>query len=126
MELAIEADHDEEPAEKSRRRRPSLRPSSRPPTRTKLSANARQCLTLQRDKQAAAVVKFVCSASRFKLLAIVPKKRVLLRAGRIRTPATCAVNPDGKPADPLAEEILQCAQQHSASILPEPDAAASW
>jgi hypothetical protein len=89
-------------------------------TRAKnLSARAKQLLPLlQREKKADAVVEFVFSASRFKLL--IPKENVLISfslAG-VRTPATRAV--DGKPVDPLAEEILSYVrsrvQQHSVKI----------
>jgi len=84
-----------------------------------LSNRARQLLPLlQREKKADAVVEFVFSASRFKLL--VPKENVLISfslAG-VRTPATRSV--DGKPVDPLAEEILSYVrsrvQQHSVKI----------
>ena len=83
-----------------------------------LSAKAKQYLLfLQREKQVSAVVEFVFSASRFKLL--VPKENVLISfslAG-VRTPASKGA--DGK-VDPLAEEILQYVrskvQQHSVKI----------
>lgn len=83
-----------------------------------LAAKSKQYLVLlQREKQINAVVEFVFSASRFKLL--VPKEHVLISfslAG-IRTPAPKGA--DGKP-DPLAEEILQYVrsrvQQHSVKI----------
>ena len=110
---------DEEPAEKKAPVAPSKAELEAANKNKQLSAKARQYLAfLQRDKQAAAVVEFVFSASRFKLL--VPKENVIISfalAG-IRTPATRAV--DGKPADPLAEEILQYVRskitQHSVRI----------
>jgi len=83
-----------------------------------LSAKAKQYLVfLQREKQVNAIVEFVFSASRFKLL--VPKEHVLISfalAG-VRTPSVRG--PDGKP-DPLAEEVLQYVrskvQQHTVRI----------
>jgi len=118
-ELADAEEGDEKPAEKKAPVAPSKAELEAANKNKQLSAKARQYLAfLQRDKQAAAVVEFVFSASRFKLL--VPKENVIISfalAG-IRTPATRAV--DGKPADPLAEEILQYVRskitQHSVRI----------
>lgn len=112
-----EADNEEE-AKEEKAAAPSKFETEALAKNKQISQKARQYLVfLQREKQINAVVEFVFSASRFKLL--VPKEHVLIAfslAG-VRTPA--AKGPDGK-ADPLAEEILQYVrakvQQHSVKI----------
>lgn len=112
-----EADNEEE-AKEEKAAAPSKAETDAIARNKQLSAKAKQYLVfLQRERQVNAVVEFVFSASRFKLL--VPKENVLiaLSLAGIRTPA--AKGPDGK-ADPLAEEILQYVrakvQQHSVKI----------
>lgn len=114
-----EADAEEETEQKQEKATPPSKAETEALTKNKqLSAKAKQYLTfLQREKQVNAVVEFVFSASRFKLL--VPKEHVLISfslAG-VRTPAPHG--PDGNP-DPLATEVLNYVrskiQQHSVKI----------
>jgi staphylococcal nuclease domain-containing protein 1 len=113
-----EADGEEEQKEEAKPAPPTKAEEAALAKNKQLSAKAKQYLVfLQREKQVNAVVEFVFSASRFKLL--VPKEHVMLSfslAG-IRTPS--AKTEDGK-VDPLSEEILQYVrskvQQHSVRI----------
>jgi staphylococcal nuclease domain-containing protein 1 len=115
-----EADGEEESKEDEK-------PASAAPTKAEeaaltknkqISAKAQQYLVfLKREKQVNAVVEFVFSASRFKLL--VPKEHVLISMSLsgVRTPSPKLA--DGK-VDPLAEEITNYVrskiQQHSVKI----------
>jgi len=113
-----DAEEDAEDEEEKKPAAPSKAEVEAAAKNKQIGAKARQYLVfLQREKKVDAVVEYVFSASRFKLL--VPKEHVLISfslAG-VRTPATKTA--DGKP-DPLAEEILQYVrskvQQHSVKI----------